>query len=299
MPQIYTYGLLMVIGALPAIGCGAEQASGPVSYNVAPEAVPGDDGSGEVNLVAWQEGGETAVDSDGEEAQPVERKIIYTARVDLVVEQFDTVPAAVEVLARTHGAFIANSSIDTASGRPRSGTWTIRVPVDQYEVLLEDAGRLGELQRRTEDSKEVTAEYYDVATRLRNKEREEERLLEHLASATGSLEEILAVEKELSRVRTESEQLQGQLRMLQDLTALSTVTIHVQEIQGYVPVESPTFATQIGRVWTQSLEGLADVGKGLVLAAVALAPWAVVAGVPIFLLVVALRRRSKQRATAP
>ena len=229
------------------------------------------------------------------DAPPIQRKIIYTARLDVVVEQFDPVPAQVEQLAQAHGAFISNSSIDTASGRPRSGTWTIRVPVGRYAQLLQAAGELGELQRRTEDSQEVTAEYFDVQTRLRNKEREEERLLEHLASATGTLEEILAVEKELARVRTESEQLAGRLRMLNDLTSLSTVTIHVMEIQGYVPVESPTFATRIGRVWTQSLAGLVDVGQGLVLAAVALVPWAIVVAIPTIALIFLLKRRSRRR----
>ena len=47
---------------------------------------------------------------------------------------------------------------------------------------------------------------------------EEERLLKHLTDSTGKLEDILAVEKELSRVRTEVEQMQGQMRVLQDLT---------------------------------------------------------------------------------
>ena len=43
----------------------------------------------------------------------------------------------------------------------------------------------------------MTAEYYDLEIRIRNKRVEEERLLKHLADSTGKLEDILAVEKEL------------------------------------------------------------------------------------------------------
>lgn len=300
MPGLYLRELALVVCALPAIGCGAESATDRNRYPSSPAVAPGSDAADDDHgLVAFHvaEGDESGVDAESGQPAPVERKIIYTASLDITVERFDEIPAAVEALATTHDAFIANSSIDTTSGRPRSGAWTIRVPVEHYGALLASAGQLGELQRRTEDSQEVTAEYYDLETRLRNKEREEERLLEHLASATGTLEEILAVEKELARVRTESEQLEGQLRMLKDLTALSTVTIKVSEIQGYVPVESPTFATRIGRVWSQSLEGLVDVGQGLVLAAVALVPWAAVLAIPVVVLVMLLRRRSRGRTS--
>ena len=88
---------------------------------------------------------------------------------------------------------------------------------------------LAELQNRNEDSQEVTAEFYDVQVRIRNKQREEERLLEHLADSTGDLEDILTVEKEIARVRTEVEQLQGRLRVLQDQTSLSTVTLRIHD----------------------------------------------------------------------
>lgn len=291
MPQHCFRELAFIVCTLPAIGCGAEYAADGTNYSSSPDmAATGAAPGGDSQFVAFQAAADEAADPD---APPIQRKIIYTARLDVVVEQFDPVPAQVEQLAQAHGAFISNSSIDTASGRPRSGTWTIRVPVGRYAQLLQAADELGELQRRTEDSQEVTAEYFDVQTRLRNKEREEERLLEHLASATGTLEEILAVEKELARVRTESEQLAGRLRMLNDLTSLSTVTIHVSEIRGYVPVESPTFATRIGRVWSQSLAGLLDVGQGLVLAAVALIPWAIVCAIPTLALIALLKRRSR------
>lgn len=294
---------LSIVAMLPAIGCGVPYEGSPPAYSVTPETAPENDpAAADLDLLAWQEaaaagGAETPADS--QPAAQAARKIIYTASLDLFVEEFDPVPAEIEKLVREHEAFIANSSIDTATGRPRSGSWTIRVPVARYDGLLDAAGKLGELQRRTADSREVTAEFYDLESRLRNKEREEARLLEHLDDATGTLEEILTVEKELARVRTEAEQVEGQLRLLKDLTALSTVTLNVTEIQGYVPAESPTFATRVGRAWTESLTGLLEAGQLCVIAIVALAPWVVAAAVPIWtvLLLVRLRRRRRPAMT--
>jgi hypothetical protein len=284
--------LLTAALAMLCIGCGAQMYPDAAGYSASPSSPVVAPLGEDLQLTAFQEPGRAP-----EEEQPatadrprLQRKIIYTATLDLIVESFAEVPVGIDRLVRQFDAFVANSTIDTASGRPRSGTWTVRVPVARYDEFLAAAGSLGELQRRTESSREVTAEYYDLDTRIRNKLREEERLREHLASNTGTLEEVLAVEKELSRVRTEVEQLQGQLRVLQDLTALSTVTLSLREIQGYVPVESPTFATRLGRAWTQSLEGLLTAGQLTVIAAVALAPWLLVMAVLIALGVAVARR---------
>jgi hypothetical protein len=220
-----------------------------------------------------------------------ERKIIYSATLDFVVEDFDKVPASIESMVRKHDAWVAKSSLDTDPGRPRRGTWTIRVPVARYADFLQAAGSLGELQRKGEDSREVTAEYFDLETRIRSKGVAEERLLKHLADSTGKLEEILSVERELGRVRTEMEQMQGQMRILQDLTALSTVTITVQERRGYVPVESPSFGTEIARAWQGTIAALLATGRGFVLFMVVAAPWLVVGGLPITLILWLRKRR--------
>jgi hypothetical protein len=300
MPQPFCAKTGFVLLLVAAVGCGA--APYDVNYSAAPSPATepgGGAASGELNLALVQNPEAVAGQAQpGTGEQPrLQRKIIFHATLDLVVEDFAGVAARVEELARKHEAFIANSSIDTATHRPRSGSWTIRVPAARYDEFLAAAGTLGELQRRTESSREVTAEYYDLQTRIRNKDLEEKRLLKHLEESTGKLEEILAVEKEISRVRTEMEQMQGQLRVLQDLTALSTVTLNVSELQGYVPVESPTFGTRISRAWTQSLDGLLMAAQLVVIAGVAVSPWLVVIFTPIVALILLLRRLLRRKGT--
>jgi len=90
---------------------------------------------------------------------------------------------------------------------------------------------LCELQSLSADSQDVTEQYYDLQSRIRNKQTEEARLVRHLEQSTGKLDEILAVEREVSRVREELERMEGKMRVLQDLTALATVTLHADEIK--------------------------------------------------------------------
>ena len=229
----------------------------------------------------------------------IERKIVYTATLQMVVEDFATVPAKVVKLAQDHGGFIANSNIRGSSGSPRNGTWTIRVPVAGYGDFLEAASGLGEVTQRTTDSREVTAQFYDVEANIRNKQKEEDRLLKHLESSTDKLEDILAVEQNLSRVRGESERLQGRIRVLKDLTSFTTVTLEIREVKDYVPPEAPTFGTRIRRTWEGTLESLLYGSQNFLLFCIAAGPWIVIWAIPIVLFYKLLRyvvRRKRKPA---
>lgn len=250
----------------------------------------------------------TAESASGDQAgtavpTPTQRKIIYTAEVSVLVEDFGGIPQQVVDLVNQHQGYVAHSDLRSSSGRPRSGTWTIRVPVASYGTFLKAVSGLGELQQVREDTEEVTAEYYDVEARIRNKQREEERLLELLEIQTGKLQDVLSVEKELSRVREEVERYQGRLRVLKDQTTLSTITLRIDELRGYLPEESPGFRTRVARAWSGSLESLASFGQNLVIVVVAMAPWLVLLMflllIPVLWIRWMLRRRRRRTNPSP
>ncbi len=208
------------------------------------------------------------------EAPPaLPRKIIYNAQIALVVESLNGFEAKVNALVKGAEGYISQTDQSSVTDAQRNASWTIRVPVERFDTFLAAVSRLGELQRSHLDSQDVTMEFYDIEARIANKQKEETRLLKHLADSTGKLEDILAVERELTRVRGEIEQMQGRIRYLGNLSALSTVTLTVSEVRDYVPPIRPTFAGQVARTFHESLETLIGFGKGTVLFAVAIAPW--------------------------
>jgi len=217
------------------------------------------------------------------EAGAVQRKIIYTATVDLVVEEFDPIPAKVRDLATQFEAYVARSNVSGSPGSPRSGEWTFRVPAGRYDAFLAAAQELGEVHQVTSNSDDVTEEFYDVEARIRNKKIEEARLVKLLEEATGKLQDVLAVEREIARVRDESERVEGRLRVLKDLTSLSTVTVSVREIKDYVPEDQVTYGTRVRRALDGSISTLVATAQAVSILLVVLLPWL---GILLVLLIV-------------
>jgi hypothetical protein len=201
------------------------------------------------------------------------RKIIYTGQIELVTEDLTAFEDKLTKLITAQHGYVADSSRTGSSGETRQGTWKVRVPAESYAPFVKTAASLGELIRLKTDSQDVSEEFYDLEARQKAKTVEEGRLLKHLEDSTGKLDEILAVERELSRVRGEIEQMQGRLRMIANLSALATVSITASEIKDYVPPQAPTLGTRIARTFSGSVDVLSQVGESILLFIVALIPW--------------------------
>ena len=221
-----------------------------------------------------------AVASSGKPTGAIRRKIIYRATVDLVVEDFNPIPARIETLAKRFDAYLARSNVTGTPGVPRTGQWTVRVPADRCDAFLAALRQVGEVRHVGSDSQDVTEEFYDVEARIRNKKQEEARLLKLLDTATGKLEEVLAVERELSRVRGEVEQSEGRMRVLNELAALATVELLVTEIKDYVPDEAVTYGTRLRHSFELSIRALIFAADQLSIAVVAISPWLAVLLIP-------------------
>jgi len=241
-----------------------------------------------------------SVDSGGRTFQlppegALRRRIIYTAEVRLAADRLASVQRELARLVRAHGGYVAAEAINGDPGAPRMGVWKLRVPVERYDAFIQAVTRLGELQQIHSDSQDVTEEFFDLEARLANKRVEEQRLLQHLRQSTARLTDILAVERELSRVRGEIEQMQGRLRFLASQAEMTTITVTVQEARDYVPSARPAFTSRIARTFGESLGMLAETLQGAVLVLAALLPWLLTAGflgVPAWLL---FRRKTPPR----
>lgn len=269
------------LGLVTLGGCGAEGAP-PASDTASVADSSGENASNSEANAKASDGAVAAGAPTNATAQLIQaasivpRKIIYNATVDLIADNFSAAQGNLLSLIRKHKGYVAETNIDATTKAPREGTWKIRVPEDQFQPFMNAVVRLGELQTTHTDSQDVTAEFYDLQARISNKQVEEQRLLDHLKRSTAKLNDILIIEREISRVRGEIEQMQGRLRLLANMTSLTTITVTLHEVKGYVPPKPATFSTQIARSFQGSMTGLIDVCKGAVIAIVALLPWAVI-----------------------
>jgi Domain of unknown function (DUF4349) len=304
-----TFHALMIPALILMMGCSEATYGPPGSVQDAspgPPALPDQPPKDKLrgNLMGGS-GGKTrsVVLAEGEERpgaadNVVERKIVRTANVTVIVQDFETAQQELRTLiARFKNGYIAQAEITGLTGSPRRGHWKIRVPARDFDTFRDAVAKLGVPEKNGVDSQDVTEEYYDLDTRVKNKKVEEQRLLKHLEKSTAKLEEILTVEREISRVRGEIEQLEGRQRLLANLTALTTVDVTIQEIKNYVPAQAPTFASRISKTFSGSIDLLVTCGRGLILVAVALAPWLPILALVGLVIWVRTRRHARRAPT--
>ena len=152
-----------------------------------------------------------------------QRQVISQASVSIEVDEVPAAVAQVRAIAESLGGFVGQLS---SSGGPehQQSTMTIRVPQADFFTALEHIKSLGKVRSENAGSEDVTERFIDLEARLRSALREEESLLSLLDKA-NQVSEILTIERELSRVRSDIERDQGQLNFLERRVDLSTITV--------------------------------------------------------------------------
>lgn len=259
--------LILIVFLFTAVGCGQSYPSQDVANALERAVASPATNAGEVALVSG---------SDAATRSKSARKIIYTADIDLVVKDFAEFEKRLPRLIGDQGGFVAERKTDRQHGDHRGGRWVIRVPVEKYDAFLAGLNSLGFARSRSETSDDVTEAYVDLDARIRNKKKLEERIIAMLEDRPGKLTDLMEMERELSRVREEIERMEGRMRVLTDQTSLATVKLSVSEEATYEPPAAPTLGDRIAASWGGSLGLLRSLGAGIVIAAVALVPWAVI-----------------------
>jgi len=152
-----------------------------------------------------------------------QRQIISQATVSIEVKDVTAAIDQVRAIAEGLGGFVGQLSTSGGPKRQQS-TVTVRVPQAEFFTALERIKALGKVRAESVGSQDVTEQFIDLQARLRSAQREEESLLSLLERA-GTVSEILTIERELSRVRSEVERYQGQLNFLERRVELATITV--------------------------------------------------------------------------
>jgi hypothetical protein len=261
------------------VGCGAPNAGAP-SGEQRSAKVPGEAQAPAAPQIA---GGKPAA----ADAAPIERKIIYSAHLDLVVKDLEATRQAVEQVVKDQNGYVAKSEVTGDVGSRRTATWTLKVPVEKFRATVNALAALGNPVRNSSDSQDVTEEFVDLQARIKNLKAEEETLNKLLKEEAVKLEDVLKIRDQIKGVRGEIERAEGRLKYLATMAAMSTVTLSAREDAAYtppLPEAAPTFSDRIDTTFGGSLTALTNFGKAVVLFFVALAPWLPVIVVGLLLL---------------
>jgi hypothetical protein len=235
----------------------------------------------------------------------MDRKIIYTVSLDLIVADTEVAFQEIQGLTEEMGGFVSQSNMWRQEDYPR-GSMTVRVPAERLDEALEKFKALAvDVESQSRDSQDVTEEYVDLEARLANEQRTERELQELLEtrSERGRTEDILEVHRELSRVRAQIEQIQGRMTYLDNLASMATVQISLTPdalvqpvvVAGWRPQGT---ARRAIRMLLRSLQSLADAG---IMFFLLILPILVVIAIPLAALVLLIRfvvRRMRRRRKA-
>ncbi len=141
------------------------------------------------------------------------RKVVYTAELSIVAANVRTAVEQTKALARDSGGYMQQMT---------STSILIRVPAEKFDQAIAALEKIGTIMHRDIKASDVTEDYVDLEIRLKNAKALLAKLLALLDKAVD-VKEALAVEKEMARVRTQVEQLTGQLNRLKNQVVYATI----------------------------------------------------------------------------
>jgi Domain of unknown function (DUF4349) len=170
-------------------------------------------------------------------------RIIRTGDISVIIprDSFDDRFAAVVDAAEDNRGFVAESR-----SRERAGTLTVRVPSARFDDTLSAIRDLGTVSVESVRGRDVTAEYVDLRARLRIEKSRREVLL-RLMDQAKSIEQTIRVRNALDETQLRIEQIQGQLRLLDDQTSFATITVDLREEGVAADVEAASIPNALER----------------------------------------------------
>lgn len=218
----------------------------------------------------------------------VARQLVRSATLDVDVDSLTEARKKTETLVLATGGFVEHLESSSYPGSLRLEL-TLRTPKEKLDALLSDVRKLGRVLRESQAVEDVTRKYIDVDARLRNLQKTEQGLVALLERSHGGLADVLAVERELSRVREEVEVLDSEMRVLKEQVALSKLKVaFTQEGEPEPPPSVWTPWTRLfrnaGNIFVESFGALVGFAAWLVSTLMYLLPWSPVIALGLYAL---------------
>jgi len=169
------------------------------------------------------------------------RMVIKNASLSIVVEEPAITMDLISALAESLGGFVVSSNLyrvqmDSGLELPQASI-TIRVPAEKLDDALDEIkSGAGQVLSENISGQDVTQEYTDLESRLRNLERAEEQLVEIL-EASYETDEVLSVYNRLVDIREQIEVIKGQMKYFEQSAALSAISVNIQANEAVQPLK--------------------------------------------------------------
>jgi len=241
-------------------------------------------------------------------AAPIKQMIIKNADLTVAVDDPGASMNDINEMASGMGGHIVTSYIYKAytnSGlEVPEATITVRVPADKLDQALEQIKNMsGDASKYTINEsisgEDVTQQYTDLGSRLRNLEEADAKLSE-LYDMAEKTEDALAVYNQKIIITEQIEVIKGQMQYYEQSAAMSAISVRLVAKETIAPVTIAGWEPK--GVARDAVQSLINFGKGLVefliWLIILVLPIIIVIGAPIFFFVRWLIKRGKRKEAA-
>jgi hypothetical protein len=294
---------LLALLALAALGGCMKpeyQASGGAPA-VSPEMANSAGGAPAANMPADSAGEAKAIQAPTAAVTPAapDRYLIRNAILTIEVKDARAANDRLIATVRAANGYVSNLQETVDPYGTRAITMQVRVPAKLFDSSMQQLASLGKIMSKQVTAEDVTEEYVDTESTVRNLKRTETRLLDHL-TRTGKLSDTLLIEKELSRVRQEIERREGRLRFLSHRVSFSTIDVTLQEAarsQTAIPPQSYSSGKEASEASRSLVEFLRSVWTMVIWVGIWAVVWVPLALIGVWLIRLALSKSRQKLAS--
>ena len=291
-------------------GCGsADKMSTESAYNASAAADYSAAGGVYYDSGDYEYADEVSEENGPSQAETVEkgettgRKLIRNVDMDVETESFDALLASAQSQAEELGGYIessniSNSSYASSTSAARSARLTARIPSEKLDSYLAGISKQSNVTRKSESTEDVTLQYVDLQSHKKALLTEQESLLSMMEQAE-SIEDIIAINEQLTDVRYQIESMESQLRTYDNQVDYSTVNLYIDEVERYTPGAAKSAGARIAEGFSANIYRVGSFFKNFAIEFIILLPIliaiAIVLGIAILIVRIIIKISEKHQ----
>lgn len=166
------------------------------------------------------------------------RKITTQFSIEMESKQYDQSLTTIETQIKAAKGYIEyaynyhDNDEASVTKENRYTRFSIKIPKDALDAFVQKISDAGNILIKEENSLDITAEYKDIETRIKNLKIQEERLQKLLGEA-ANLSDMLQIESRLSEIGYQLESYENQLKNFNQEVDYATVNLLLTDVTSY------------------------------------------------------------------
>lgn len=161
--------------------------------------------------------------------------LLIEGAISLEVDEINDVVPALRAQVEAAGGRVINEAV-SGGERSWSAQLKLRLPPTKIEEVVAFLAKRGEITSKHVTTTDVSKQLFDQDLAIKNLRTTLDRLTALMGTQGLQVQQILQIEQEMTRIRGQIDQLEGDQRYLKDRVALATLDISISRREGAVTV---------------------------------------------------------------